>query len=113
MEGQVREMNLADVAERVEKILMEAAHIRQRLENIGDALRGDNETRPSEGATPHPSGLIPLIAYRLETIESIQNAQRQELNRLQGALCEAPAAAQLSAGNQAQNHAGQTLGRRY
>jgi hypothetical protein len=96
--GPAREMNLTDVAERIETIIAEAQHINQRLEQAGDTLRGGGRDTNAQGANaPQPSGLIPLIGYRLGVLESIQSEQRQAMNRIQDGLSEAPPPTQLGA----------------
>ena len=91
MESAAREINLTDIAERVEKIIVEAAHIRERLEQCGDTLRGAGGKPDTNGTNmPQPMGLVPLIGQRLAVIESIQHEQRQALNRIAEGLCESP-----------------------
>ncbi len=91
MESAAREMNLTDVAERLEKIIHEASAIRQRIEESADTLRGSRATdEMGSNKCPEPSGLVPLLASRLSTLESIMHDQRQGLNRLAEGLREAP-----------------------
>jgi hypothetical protein len=91
MESAAREMNLTDVAQRLEKIIVEARQIQMRMEDAGDIVRGQ---RPAEETAksncPEPSGLVPLLTTRLGVLESIQYDQRQSLNRLVEGLHEAP-----------------------
>ena len=91
MESAAREMNLNDLAERVQKIIEEAIHFNQRLEQAGDTLRGGGrDTNPTGANAPQPSGLVPLIGHRLGILEALQSEQRQLMNRLQDGLTEAP-----------------------
>src|SRR5579863_7336032 len=90
MESAAREMNLTDLAERLDKIIAEALHINQRLEQAGDTLRGGRDTNPATANAPQPSGLIPLIGSRFGVLESLQSEQHQLMNRLQEGLREAP-----------------------
>lgn len=97
MESAAREMNLTDVAQRLEKILAEAAFITTRIEEANDTLRGPRAT-DSEGynSAPEPSALVPLLASRLSRLDNILHEQRQGLNRLHEGLREAPPPTPLS-----------------
>jgi hypothetical protein len=107
METAAREMNLTDVAERVEKIIAEAIHIRERLESAGDALCGGRDTNAVGANVPQPSGLIPLIGHKLGVLENIQSEQRQAINRIQNGLSEAPPVSRL------ESAVNPVMGRRY
>ena len=100
MEGPAREMNLTDVAERIEKLITEAAYISQRIEEVGDTLRGGGGRDGANSApTPEPSGLVPLLSSRIAVLDRIFDSQRQGLNRLAEGLREAPPPTQLGAQN--------------
>jgi len=91
MESPAREINLTDVAQRIEKLVFEAAHIAERIEEAGNTLRGTHpEDSANGGVAPEPSGLVPLLALRLSVLENIHHRQRQGLNRLADGLREAP-----------------------
>lgn len=91
MEGPAREMNLMDIAGRIEKILCEAEQIRVRATEAGDMLTGCQPCETSQGnATPQQSALLHRIAQSLGILEHVQHEQRQALNRIHNSLQEAP-----------------------
>lgn len=91
MEGPAREMNLMDIAGRVEKILCEAEQIRARATEAGDILAGCQASDASQtGAAPQPSALLHRISQSLGTLEKVQHDQRQALNRIHNSLVDGP-----------------------
>ena len=92
MEPAAREVNLSDIADRVQKILVEASQISSRIDEAVDALRGGGGKELANGASaPEPPGLIPMISIRLAMLERVQVDQRAALNRIHDGLrAEAP-----------------------
>jgi hypothetical protein len=91
MESAAREMNLSDIANRIEKIIGDACENRNRITEAGDILMGGQPVSETNGTnTPSPSALLHRIGQQLGILESIMNGQRQELHRLHSGLREAP-----------------------
>jgi hypothetical protein len=92
MESAAREMNLSDIANRIEKIIGDACENRNRITEAGDILMGGQPVSETNGANaPSPSALLHRIGQQLGILEGIMNAQRQELHRLHSGLRESPA----------------------
>jgi hypothetical protein len=91
MESAAREMNLSDIANRIEKIIGDACENRNRITEAGDILMGGQPVSETNGANaPSPSALLHRIGQQLGVLENIMNGQRQELHRLHSGLREAP-----------------------
>lgn len=89
---EAREMNLMDLANRIEKIIFEAEQNRNRITEAGDILLGSQPCNPVSGSStmPSPVALIQRLAQSLGILENMMGYQRQAINRVHAGLQEAP-----------------------
>lgn len=105
--GPARLMNLADVANRIEKLISDAHQNCERITEAGDILLGAEPTDAANKANaPAPSALLHRIGQNLGILESIMNNQRQALHRLHNGLQEPPAKNLSNTVGQAQSASG-------
>lgn len=71
--GPVRESNLSDVSERLEKEIAGAVHVRSRLEAALQMLKGGGYggDPTNKVAAPQPAGLVPRLIVNVSTLTTV------------------------------------------